>query len=183
MTGAATDAACSNSYLSIDALLSKQRELGYGSQGADVADVQRLLQALAHYDDAVDGRFGRLTTAAVRSFQDARGLKIDGFVGPRTRGELASLHSAAAGGIILAADGTLLARGVSSATVRTLQSALQLLGFAPGPIDGRFGSQTTAAVLLFQQSQNLLADGVVGVQSRAALTQALNLQGYITCDG
>ncbi len=173
---------CPNNDFSIDALLSSQRTLRYGSQGTDVADVQRMLRALAHYDGAVDGLFGQHTTAAVRSFQDARGLTVDGLVGSRTRGELASLHTAVIGGAILASDGTLLARGVSGATVRALQAILKLLGFNPGPLDGQFGSRTTTAVVGFQQSQNLTADGMVGVQSRAALTQELNLHGYVTCD-
>ena len=34
-------------------------------------------QALAQYDGPVDGIFGQGTTAAVRSFQDAKGLHID----------------------------------------------------------------------------------------------------------
>ena len=169
--------------LSIDALLSQQRLLGYGSQGADVADVQRMLSALAHYGGPIDGIFGQGTTAAVRSFQDVRGLAIDGIVGPRTRGEIASLHTAAEGGAILTSDGSLLARGVSGATVRALQSILGLLGFDPGPIDGQFGSLTAQAVIGFQQSHNLTVDGIVGVQSRAALTQELGLQGYVTCSG
>ncbi len=168
--------------LSIDALLSQQRILGYGSQGADVADVQRMLKALAHYGGPIDGIFGQGTTAAVRSFQDARGLSIDGIVGSRTRGEIASLHFAAEGGAVLASDGSLLSRGVSGATVRALQSILGLLGFNPGPVDGQFGSLTAQAVIGFQQSQNLTMDGIVGIQSRAALTQELDLHGFVTCD-
>ena len=169
--------------LSIDALLSQQRLLGYGSQGDDVADVQRMLNALAHYGGPIDGIFGQGTTAAVRSFQDVRGLNIDGIVGSRTRGEIASLHTAAQGGAILTSDGSLLRRGVSGATVRALQSILGLLGFNPGPVDGLFGSLTAQAVIGFQQSQNLTVDGIVGVQSRAALTQQLDLQGFASCSG
>jgi len=168
--------------LSIDALLSQQRILGYGFQGADVADVQRMLKALAHYGGPIDGIFGQGTTAAVRSFQDARGLSIDGIVGSRTRGEIASLHFAAEGGAVLSSDGSLLSRGVSGATVRALQSILGLLGFNPGPVDGQFGSLTAQAVIGFQQSQNLTVDGIVGIQSRAALTQQLDLHGFVTCD-
>ena len=174
---------CPDRDLSIAALLSSQRPLGHGSEGADVADVQRMLSALAHYDGATDGLFGQRTAAAVRSFQDAKGLHVDGIVGPQTRGEIASLHSAASGGAVLAADGSLLLRGVNSATVRALQAVLQVLGFDPGPADGRFGSRTTSAVMLFQQSQSLTADGMVGVQSRAALTQELDLQRSESCGG
>jgi peptidoglycan hydrolase-like protein with peptidoglycan-binding domain len=179
----ATAPSCPALDLSIDALLSQQRVLRYGSQGADVADVQRLLHALAHYDGAADGIFGQKTTSAVRSFQDARGLTVDGVIGSRTRGELASLHLAATGGAILTSSGSLLGRGVSGATVQALQGILAMLGFNPGPVDGQFGSRTSQAVLLFQQSRNLTADGIVGAQSRAALTEALSLQGFVSCPG
>ena len=173
---------CPNYDFSINDLLSSQRVLGYGSLGADVADVQQMLRALAHYDGPIDGIFGQGTTASVRSFQDAKGLAIDGIVGPRTRGEIASLHTAATSGAILTADGTLLRRGINGATVRALQAILNMLGYNSGLVDGLFGSRTTAAVLLFQNSQNLTADGIVGIQSRAALTQELDLHGFGSCD-
>ena len=133
-------------------------------------------------DGAIDGVFGQRTTAGVRAFQDARGLAIDGVVGARTKGELASLHSAATSGSILAADGSLLARGVSSATVRALQAVLDLLGFDPGPIDGHFGPLTGQAVMSFQERHDLTVDGIVGEQSRAQLTHQLDLQDYVNCD-
>jgi peptidoglycan hydrolase-like protein with peptidoglycan-binding domain len=174
--------ACPNYDFSINDLLSSQRALGYGSLGADVADVQRMLRALAHYDGPIDGIFGQATTAAVRSFQDAKGLHIDGIVGPRTRGEIASLHTAATSGAVLTADGSLLRRGVNGTTVRALQAILNMLGYNSGPVDGLFGSRTNAAVLIFQQSQNLTADGIVGIQSRAALSQELDLHGFGSCD-
>ena len=84
---------------------------------------------------------------------------------------------------MLTADGSLLRRGIDGATVRDLQAILEVLGFQPGPVDGLFGSRTTTAVQLFQQSQNLTADGIVGVQSRATLTQELDLHGFGICDG
>jgi peptidoglycan hydrolase-like protein with peptidoglycan-binding domain len=173
---------CPNYDFSIDALLSTPWVLGVGSVGAEVADAQRILKALAMYDGPIDGQFGQGTRAAVRVFQDARGLTVDGVVGSRTKGELASLHSAATSGSILTADGSLLRRGVSGTTVQALQTALRLLGFDPGPADGQFGPRTSAAVLLFQAAQNLTADGIIGVQSRAALTHALGHRNE-GCDG
>ena len=55
------------------------------------------------------------------------------------------------------------------ATVRSLQRALKESGFNPGAIDGIFGNATQAAVINFQLSNGLLADGVVGPRTAAAL--------------
>ena len=53
--------------------------------------------------------------------------------------------------------------------VRALQEALRARGFNPGVPDGSFGPGTEAAVLAFQRSEGLLADGVVGPRTAAAL--------------
>jgi putative chitinase len=62
-----------------------------------------------------------------------------------------------------------LQEGASGPDVVALQTKLQQLGFSPGAIDGDFGPGTQAAVLAFQRSEGLLADGVVGPRTAAAL--------------
>lgn len=62
-----------------------------------------------------------------------------------------------------------LRRGTQGAEVRRLQERLKDLGFNPGAIDGDFGLATGAAVMAFQASEGLLADGVVGPRTLAAL--------------
>src|SRR5215204_6624740 len=56
----------------------------------------------------------------------------------------------------------LLKRGATGESVRQLQSALRDLGYAPGDIDGRFGSDTESAVKAFQSDRGLTVDGIVG---------------------
>ena len=56
--------------------------------------------------------------------------------------------------------------------VREIQLKLQAAGFDPGSIDGEFGPHTHAAVVAFQLSSGLLADGEVGPKT----AQALGLQ-------
>jgi putative chitinase len=53
--------------------------------------------------------------------------------------------------------------------IKTLQQALLDHGFNPGKVDGIFGLGTQAAVMAFQRSEGLLADGIAGVRTLAAL--------------
>jgi peptidoglycan L-alanyl-D-glutamate endopeptidase CwlK len=62
-----------------------------------------------------------------------------------------------------------LSVGSTGPAVRKLQRALRQNGFDPGAIDGVFGLGTQAAVLAFQKSERLLADGVAGPRTQAAL--------------
>jgi len=62
-----------------------------------------------------------------------------------------------------------LREGSAGSEVAKLQAQLQDLGFNPGPIDGMFGPATEAAVLAFQKSAGLLADGIAGPRTQGAL--------------
>ncbi len=68
-------------------------------------------------------------------------------------------------------------RGDTCAAVGSVQTALQARGFSTGGVDSSFGGQTEFAVLQFQRSNNLGADGVVG----ATTAQALGLDPAISC--
>ena len=57
----------------------------------------------------------------------------------------------------------------SGPDVAELQRALQAAGFNPGSIDGFFGNGTEAAVLAFQRSEGLAADGIVGPKTASSL--------------
>ena len=54
-------------------------------------------------------------------------------------------------------------------TVKSLQILLKQKDYDIGPVDGIFGSGTEDAVEDFQEKNNLLADGVVGKGTWAAL--------------
>ena len=64
-----------------------------------------------------------------------------------------------------------LRRGVSGHEVARLQELLAAAGFPPGPIDGRFGAATEAALVAFQRAHELLADGVCGPVTWAMLIE------------
>jgi peptidoglycan hydrolase-like protein with peptidoglycan-binding domain len=121
------------------------QELQRGSHGDDVAAVQRALGV------ADDGEFGPVTRQAVRDFQAAHGLVVDGVVGPVTSGVLF-------GGGSSEEDPHLPA-----ATVSALQGKLGVAA------DGVYGPVTRAAVRRFQSAHGLAVDGVAGPVTLGAL--------------
>lgn len=56
-----------------------------GDSGDDIKAMQDRLNALGYFDATSTGYFGSITTGAVKSFQDANGLSVDGVVGKDTR--------------------------------------------------------------------------------------------------
>lgn len=61
----------------------------------------------------------------------------------------------------------------SSSEVATYQAQLAELGYDVGPVDGKRGPRTDAAVKAFQKSYGLVVDGIVGPATRATLANAL----------
>jgi peptidoglycan hydrolase-like protein with peptidoglycan-binding domain len=116
-----------------------------GNRGVDVQAIQHLLN---HHGQAVtaDGVFGSATTSAVRTFQSARGLSVDGIVGPATWGALVPL----------------LREGDAGSAVRALQVELNEKRRINLPVNGQFDSATAAAVRAFQQHAGIGVDGVAG---------------------
>jgi len=56
--------------------------------------------------------------------------------------------------------------------VRALQAMLNALGYDCGAVDGIFGDKTKAGVTAFQQAKGLVADGIAGPITKAALLAA-----------
>src|SRR6185503_17015837 len=59
-----------------------------GSTGPEVTALQQRLTDLGFDPKGIDGRFGPNTVTAVKAFQQAKGLTVDGIVGPITRAAL-----------------------------------------------------------------------------------------------
>ena len=64
------------------------RNLSKGCKGPDVTELQQRLKSLGYYSGSIDGDFGPVTDAAVRAYQAAVGIYVDGIVGPITRGTM-----------------------------------------------------------------------------------------------
>ena len=83
-------------------------------------------------------------------------------------GPLAGTTDRDSGNVTLAPGSGEDSLGGSNA-VRSLQRRLSQLGYSVGPIDGRYGRRTEAAVRRFQKDVGLLPDGVAGPLTLAAL--------------
>lgn len=130
--------------------------LTLGNRGSAVREVQRLLQERGFSLGGVDGVFGSRTRAAVVNFQRAQNLSVTGIVdittwealGKRCQGSETSVCP-------------VIRIGDRGSGVRFLQSLLDNLNYAPGPIDGVFGADTQGAVIAFQANNNINPTGVV----------------------
>jgi N-acetylmuramoyl-L-alanine amidase len=140
-------------------------ELRRGSRGEAVRDLQARLSAVGRdLGDDEPGELGPGTEAAVRAFQDARGLRVDGVVGRHTWSILVE------SGFLLG-DRFLYAKRpmFRGDDVADLQHRLNALGFDAGREDGILGDETVQALLEFQRAVSIKADGICGPTTVAAL--------------
>jgi lysozyme family protein len=137
-----------------------------GDRDHPVRTLQDLLRE-AGYTVAVDGIFGPLTDQAVRSFQQAKQLSVDGIVGPQTWSALI----------------VTVRRGSSGDAVRGVQEEFQFRSLSGDPskglaVDGIFGPKTEAAVRGFQEAlhadtPSVVVDGIVGPVTWQALVSGM----------
>ena len=137
-----------------------------GAQQHPVKTLQYLLRARGH-NLTVDGIFGPQTDAAVRAFQQQRGLAVDGIVGPATWSAL----------IITVRQGS------QGDAVRGVQEEFQFRNLSGDPskgvqIDGICGPMTDDAVRGFQQALHqdiptVAVDGIVGPVTWRALVSGM----------
>jgi peptidoglycan hydrolase-like protein with peptidoglycan-binding domain len=130
--------------------------LSNGSTGEPVRQLQEALKELGHDPGAVDGQFGSQTEAAVKAFQQERGIGADGVVGPIT---WRNIDEAAE------FDKPTLQKGSTGLAVRRVQSRLTAAGYDTGGVDGIFGPRTEAGVKALQGDTGIAVDGIVGPQT------------------
>ena len=141
-----------------------------------VSRLQAKLARLGYFSGPVTGVYGPLTTAAVKSFQAAKGLTSDGRWGPSSQ---AALNGASGLGTAIAKAGVTSASALPppAAWVSRLQAKLVRLGYFGGPVTGVYGPLTTAAVKSFQAANSLTPDGRWGPASQVALTARIAARG------
>jgi peptidoglycan hydrolase-like protein with peptidoglycan-binding domain len=116
-----------------------------GNRGADVLAIQQLLN---HHGQSAptDGVFGASTGSAVRAFQSAKGLGVDGIVGPQTWAALVPQ----------------IQQGATGPAVRALQVELNAKRRLSLAVNGTFDTATVNAVRAFQTHAGIGSDGVAG---------------------
>jgi len=147
-----------------------------GSQGPDVIRLQVRLQQLGYYTSRQDGIYLSDDITAVRAFQKANGLVVDGKAGFKTQTALYSdsAISATSAESSTASSSTtpVLRVGSTGTAVVDLQNQLIKLGYLSDVADGKFGTKTRAAVIAFQKANNLSPDGVAGAKTMAKLNSS-----------
>ncbi|MDO5112559.1 MAG: peptidoglycan-binding protein [Clostridia bacterium] len=148
-----------------------------GDRGEDVVKLQTALVRAGYDPGKIDGVFGPKTEEAVKRFQRAMDLTVDGIVGSRSWAALAPYM----GNYPTYPDNpyppyppsppdppypelpgfVVLRRGDRGPNVTRLQTALTTAGYDVGPIDGIFGTRTEDAVKRFERVFGLTVDGVV----------------------
>jgi peptidoglycan hydrolase-like protein with peptidoglycan-binding domain len=140
-----------------------------GSTAPEVRDLQEALKTLRHDPGAIDGVFGPRTENAVKAFQQAREIPVDGIVGRVTWINIDEADQSE----------PVLRLGARGLPVRRLQSRMSAVGFDTGGVDGRFSPKTETAVKQLQQQAQIGVDGVVGPKTWA-IVNALENEGGVS---
>lgn len=141
----------------------KANMLSYGDESEVVLEAQKRLKLLGYMTTEPDGKYGNDTIVAVKQFQSRNDQVVDGYLGPSTRAALNSGNAIPNG----------LSLGDSGDSVLRMQQLLKKLGYLTSSnTTGYFGDVTENAVKLFQRTNNLSADGIVGAQTMTKLTSS-----------
>jgi N-acetylmuramoyl-L-alanine amidase len=141
-----------------------------GDSGPAVAQITGLLERIGLLGD-VGGSgsdvYDERVELAVRTFQQQRGLIVDGVVGPLTFRRLDEARWRLGDRILTHLPGNLMAGD----DVYALQGRLLDLGFEVGRIDGYFGPDTEAGLREFQRNFGVPPDGTCGPATLKSLAR------------
>jgi peptidoglycan hydrolase-like protein with peptidoglycan-binding domain len=121
-----------------------------------VRELQIALKETGENPGPIDGQFGAQTLAAVKDFQQKRGIGVDGVVGPITWRNIDEFAEF---------DEPTIKVGSTGLPVRRAQNRLSLGGFDTGGVDGIFGAKTESGVKALQKATGISVDGIVGPQT------------------
>ena len=138
-------------------------DLRQGDSGYRVRQLNQRLKDLYYLDGGVSDSYTSATAQAVRRFQAQVGLAINGEASATVQQRLFSANAPEYSGYVT------LRRGDESDRVARLQRRLKELNYFSANVTGYFGSQTQAAVTLFQQTVGMRPTGVATVEMQRLL--------------
>jgi len=149
-----------------------------GATGSEVKNLQEQLKAAGFYSPNPTGYYGDVTQEAIRKFQKANSLPVNGLADAATvmklQSRTAKVNPTPSNHPQVTAKTTTtnqtvnnnqnsnIAKGDSGVEVKSLQERLRVAGYYTANSTGVFGVTTEAAVVSFQKANNLIADGIVG---------------------
>ena len=153
----------------------KYTNLSTGASDAHVKALQMALKELGFYSGNIDSKFGSGTAQAVRDFQKANKLPVNGQADPVSQQLLFEGTPRNSRGNKVRVTTLPLVEGLTirpndrGDAVEALQRRLKELNLYKGVVDGKYGSLTQAAVRAFQKENKMKADGIVGKDTHAKL--------------
>jgi len=131
---------------------------------ATVKAMQTELQEAGYYTGQIDGIFGTMTIAAIKSAQRAAGLTVDGVYGSET-------HKAVVA--VITGDDSSSQSTYSSKFIVEVQGDLKQLGYYKGAVDGLYGPKTVAAIKAFQKARGIAVTGDIDQGTYSYIIAAL----------
>lgn len=162
------------------------RELvGEGSAGDVVSEAQQALKDLGFDPGAIDGAYGPATDAAIRAFQSAKGLEVDGVIGDQTWAALdaakaavaqAAADAAAATAAAAQAEADKAAADAATAAAAQAEADKAAAAAAPEPQrDAAIGSLIDAVNEATAPKDNAIGSLIDAVKEATATPEAPNL--------
>lgn len=145
-----------------------------------VKEIQTLLKEAGFEPGLNDGTMDKVTRKAIRDFQRANKLTDSGFIDAATLSRLnrLSLEKERKRQEVRTKERAKEIKNLMSSPeqIKKVQRALKNAGFNPGPINGIVGVETKKAIVAFQKSKGLTADGIVGSKTWRELNKYLTTE-------
>lgn len=167
-----------------------------------VEEIQKILKEAGFSPGPIDGKIGWRTRDAIKEFQKAKGLKVNGRVDsqawlqlnrekeisanlqkkeeiveplflPQPEESLKDIKSKEEILKIMGPQDKKIKERLPKDRTKQIQIALRKAGFYTGNIDGKIGPRTKKAIIAFQRSKGLKPDGIVGPKTWEELRKYL----------
>ena len=137
-----------------------------GDSGAAITSMEKALLNLGYYDGNPGTSYNADTVTAIERFQEACGMTVTGMADVNTLRVLYAGHAP-----VSPILNVTLKTGDENTNVKRMQDRLYSLGYysKSSSVDGEFGSNTAAAVKLFQTAAGLSATGTANPETLKAL--------------